>query len=185
MKKIILIFVAFISLQGFAFSQQHVKTFEDYKLELKERNLSYSTTGMVAAISRGDYEVVKLYLNAGMSPNDTYFSFPLTYFALQKKQTDIFRLLLKYGANKEARAMGTTLLFWAISRNNPDAVKILAQYGADMNTPCKGTLPLVYAINQNNPEMVEVLINNGAAINDAVLKEAERSKDDKIINLVL
>lgn len=185
MKRIFAFIAALFLFQTCVFAHSDIKTFEYYQDKLKEANKPYSVTGMVRAIAKGDAETVKLYLDAGMSPNDTYFSFPLTYFAVFKKNNDVLKLLLKYGANKEAAAKGTTLLIWSISRKNIDAVQILVDNGVNVNNAYNGYVPLNYAVKTVQPEIAEILVNAGAAINDSVIKDAERSKDEKIMDLVL
>ena len=108
-----------------------------------------------AAASRGTAAVIKLLLNAGVSPKDK----PLL-LASMTGDIDNVKLLLSHGANPAAA------LAQAVTFGYPDIVRTLISAGAPVTlTESSGINLLHWAVIANRPAVIPALVEAGVAIN--------------------
>lgn len=130
----------------------------------KEKNLPKSVSAFIHFVEKGDYETVKLYLDAGINPNESYYaSFPL-FHAVKKNHYEIAKLLLERGANPNLGH--ESCLYEAIRRKNAKMFKLLLDYGSrtDYVDYITDKTLLQKALEMNQKEIVQMLLNSGVKI---------------------
>jgi len=122
------------------------------------------------AVAHGDLEQVRLFLQAGFSPNQKMEgeSYSLFYLALiglaDPKQEEVALAMLEYGADREVRApSGITPLMIASINCKPRFAQALVDAGArlDARDP-QGATALVWANRSSCPAVGRVLRKAGA-----------------------
>ena len=108
------------------------------RAELEHRGLQYRAHDFIAKVKEGDVETVKLYLAAGMSPNQGSGWRPLSALthAAAEGQIQVARVLLQAGAdvNEEAERSGVTPLEAAAFNGHAEVAKLLINAGANVHT---------------------------------------------------
>lgn len=133
--------------------------------QLTEKNIEFSVERFVKSIRDGNVEAVKLFLDAGMSPESTDESgSPVLMNAAIKNDSSMAQLLVDHGANVNSRTkVGESPLMVAALMGATDTVKVLLKAGADLNaTDNRGETPLAHAQSHNHTEVVELLKAAGA-----------------------
>ena len=107
------------------------------RAELEHRGLQYRAHDFIAKVKEGDVETVKLYLTAGMSPNQGSGWRPLSALthAAAEGQIQVARVLLQAGAdvNEEAERSGVTPLEAAAFNGHAEVAKLLISAGANVH----------------------------------------------------
>ena len=141
------------------------------KIEAAGYKLNANYLTYFAAI--GDYEWVKTYLTAGISPNTrTHYdnSFPYRWdirdfdypiiAAAHNRHIEIFRLLIEHGANAFIENnQGETAWMIVLQQGFIEAVKLLIEKGADVNSA------LIFTVRNCPFEVIKLLIDKGADVN--------------------
>ena len=148
------------------------------------RNRNSETPAMIAA-NNADPDVLKVFLEKGLNPNDESQRDPhskrtLLHLAVyrirqdskpeeQKKIIDVTRLLLGHGADaKSTDSLGNSPLHFAAqwpyaTEWGVELVKLLFEKEANFNLPNNyGRTPLYNAAEYGTPEVVQALIDRGA-----------------------
>jgi hypothetical protein len=133
------------------------------KRALSKRGIAFDAGAFRGAVVSGEAEVVKLFVDAGMPPDqDDALS-----TAIDVKSPAVVRVLVDAGA--DVNALGPykqSHLLNAASMGNAEVVKILLGAGADPNVPNEyGIAPLSSASEQGQLEIVKLLIAGGANVN--------------------
>jgi len=145
-------------------SQQAART------TLQERGIEYNADNFQSAVARGQPDLVKLFLAAGMSPNvkmandETMTMFQLALLSLQGKTpqfSEIVKDMVRAGADLNARTpTRMTPLMQAALACQTEVVKSMIQAGADVNAKDHlGNTARVYA--QSCPGLDQILIRAG------------------------
>ncbi len=125
--------------------------------------LGFKPVDICIAISRGESDTLRDYLNQGGNPNvkDSDMEVPLLKCALDSDKKDVAELLITKGADVNARdKYGWVPLHMARSK---EIAELLVAGGADVNAKDKqGETPLHRA---SSKEVAEVLIAKGADVN--------------------
>jgi hypothetical protein len=120
--------------------------------------------GLVEAIERTNLRAVKVFLDAGATPNIRLPGYPLLFEAIGSGDAEIVALLLKAGADPyETSKMGDTSLIKAASGGTKEIVQQLldAKVGInDENT--YGLTALMAAAMNGHTNIVKLLLSNGA-----------------------
>jgi ankyrin repeat protein len=186
MKKIIgllLVLVGVCSLNCFAASlKEPFATIKDGDLS-QLKVLLKTKPGLMKALSRrkrfpihfaaiqGKIEMVKYFLDQGVSPNirdkSSISGDSPAYCALVHKNFEIAKLLFKRGAHTYERNDSGSLLVLAANKNNLDMVKFLVEKGVNINLYQDKTrrTALINAVRENNFAMASYLIKKGARVN--------------------
>ena len=138
---------------------------EAARRQLTEKNIEFSVERFVKSIRDGNVEAVKLFLDAGMSPESADESgSPVLMNAAIKNDSSIAQLLVDHGANVNSRTKdGESPLMVAALMGATDTVKVLIKAGADLNArDNRGETPLAHAQSHNHTEVVELLKAAGA-----------------------
>lgn len=138
---------------------------ERAKGELTAKGIEFSSDAFIKSVRDGNAENVKLFLDAGISPDtrDESGSTMLMNAAI-KNDFSIAQSLIDYGANVNARTNdGETTLMIAALLNAVDTVKILLAAGADLNArDNRGETPLTHARSHRHTEVTNILEQAGA-----------------------
>ena len=116
------------------------------------------------ALRDGDVKTVQKYLDAGLSPNEQFFTWTAIQIAANKGQLAVVKLLVEKGAdiNYEHPVTKMTSFQLAAYENYPEVVKYLASKGADINAKMRGGISIIRAIrDEGNTKMVDFLISLG------------------------
>jgi hypothetical protein len=132
--------------------------------ELQSRRVAFTEDKFRSAALDGDAALVKLFVDAGMSPD----AGGALAAAIDVKAAEVVRVLAEAGANVNAPGpFGQTPVFNAASSGSLEAVKALVAAGADVNAANEYKIaPLSTAAEQGHLEIVKALIAAGADVNN-------------------
>lgn len=149
---------------------------ENALYELKRREIPYTENDFIVQIKMGHMDTVKLFLDAGMSPDARGgLGWPAVMQASAHGHTEIAKLLLKRGAAVDATDKdGQTALIIAARHGHADIVNLLLKHGAAPNrkTEQSGSTALNWAVAEGHEDAVKALLDGGADVN---LKDEEGS----------
>jgi ankyrin repeat protein len=133
---------------------------------LKESGVPFTRDTFVKAAREGDYEQVRLFLDAGMEPDVKQSRgnrFSALCAASLEGRGDVARLLVSAGADLELECEGFTPLMLAALRGQDQVVGVLVERGASVHQ--KGDLQataLLWAANNCHLTTVQSLLRAGA-----------------------
>lgn len=147
---------------------------ETYRAQEKLITMGHDFTeeGFLKAIDSNDANLVKLYLESGMSVdqpiNINKLKVPVIFYALEKGNDLIAQLFIDRGADLNASVKGMTVLMKAVEKANVDTLSMMLKKNADINkTGGDGITPIMLALERNNHGAIWLLMNSGADINKA------------------
>lgn len=148
---------------------QIVKNYVNEKQDVNIKNNSGDTPLMVASL-RGNYEIVKLLLEAGANINETESQCNETalYMAVFKNHGETVKTLLDFNANTNIETKeGSTCLLMAVKNGNVDIVNLLINSNARINYIEKPPYitPIGLAVSKNEFQIAKLLIERGAKKN--------------------
>jgi len=133
--------------------------------ELNNRKLPYNDEEFLDAVTRGDADLVKIFLRAGMSPNTRIENdWPAIMVASFRGYADVIEALVEAKAFLNLKnSRGWTPLLMATHLSKNDAVKMLVAKGADISLPTpQGFTALMLAVEESNAELVALFLKKGA-----------------------
>ena len=137
---------------------------------LLERGIPCSVPSLAQCIGEKDLAAVKLFLQAGFSPDTRdRAGVPLICLAARAGDREITALLLESGAGVNAPAgdRGGGALIDAALGKHTDLLADLLRAGADPNARSKdGQSALIIAVGLNDEPTVELLLKSGASVDD-------------------
>jgi ankyrin repeat protein len=146
----------------------------DARRELKSYGIEYSGKAFLDAIRFGHTQVVRLFLDAGMSPNTRQPERGTTglMFAVMSGSPEMAKMLLDSGAKVNTQSdQGDSALMYAVISPRQDIVSMLIEHGADVDAGTReGETALMKAAKYGHLKTVELLIEHGA---DANAQDAE------------
>jgi len=147
---------------------------ETYRAQEKLITMGHDFTeeGFLKAIDSKDANLVKLYLESGMSVdqpiNINKLKVPVIFYALEKGNDLIAQLFIDRGADLNASVKGMTVLMKAVEKANVDTLSMMIKKKADINKAGgDGVTPIMLAVERNNHGAIWLLMNSGADINRA------------------
>ena len=138
---------------------------EAAKTELAAKNIGFSTEAFAKSVRDGDVEAVKLFLDAGMSPDSTDENGSIALMtAAIKNDSALAQVLIDHGANVNTQTKdGDSPLMVAALMGATDTVRVLIKAGADLNAKDnRGETPPAHARSHNHTDVVNVLTAAGA-----------------------
>jgi len=137
--------------------------------KLAAEQIEYSKEGFLVAVERGNDRAVKLFLNAGIKPDqkDALGVTPLIKAAMFNR-TAVAALLIKAHADVNMpNAQGYTPLHWAALKGYLDLVELLLANGAGVDPRSGlGLTPLMQAAMSGHARICDLLISKGANVNE-------------------
>lgn len=147
---------------------------ETYKAREKLVMIGHDFTeeGFLKAIDSADANLVKLFIEAGMSPDQPIkigeLNIPVMFYVLEKGNDLVAQLFIDRGANLNASVKGTNILMKAVEKATADTLSMMLKKKVDVNLAGEnGITPLMLAIERNNSGAIWLLANSGADINKA------------------
>jgi ankyrin repeat protein len=137
---------------------------------LEQKGLAINNDTFVKKSVERDFEVVELFLDAGIDPNvpDQYGNTALIMATIQGYE-DIVDLLLDHGADIKSRdkKFQATPLIWAALKGQTAVAKLLIDKGADLNAKenRNGMTALYAAVLKGYTEMVKIFLAKDVDIN--------------------
>jgi len=142
---------------------------ERLRHKLATEQIEYSKQGFLTAVERGNDRAVRLFLNAGVRPDekDALGVTPLIKAAMFNR-TAVASLLIKAKADvNAANAQGYTPLHWAAAKGFLDLVELLLGNGAGVDPRTTlGLTPLMQAAMAGHARVCDALIAKGAGVNE-------------------
>lgn len=137
---------------------------------LSQQGVAFTQERFLASVAEGHAEEVRLFLQAGMSPDAEERGITALMDAARRGHTDVTLALIDAGTNVSAGdERGVTPLMYAAISGSPEVIKKLIASGADVNARDRdGRTVLVEALtseNDNPPEIIRALIDAGADVN--------------------
>ncbi len=137
--------------------------------KLSTEQIEYSKEGFLIAVERGNDRAVKLFLNAGVRPDekDALGVTPLIKAAMFNR-TAVGAMLIKAHADVNMpNQHGFTPLHWASLKGFLDFVELLLANGADVNVKADlGLTPLMQAAMSGHARVCDLLLAKGANVNE-------------------
>jgi ankyrin repeat protein len=152
------------------------KSKESYKKEIEQRGIQYSVYNFSKAAGKGEIEIVRLFINAGIDVNSKLGDTGITalHLASSKGNIDIVKLLLEKGANVDSGSTTGTPLVFAAWYGQTEIAELLLKKGADINSNTGLMTPLIGASLGCYPETVKLLLKKGADVNRFVTEDASK-----------
>ncbi len=141
---------------------------EAAKQELFESGLALSTGSFAERVGNGDAKSVRLFLEAGFSPDSvTEKGVPMLNWAVRNEQREVFTLLLSAGADIDGESgdNGNTPIMEAAVNRDEKTIKELLSGGCDIDIQNKNRqTALIIAVANGYTEIAEDLIVHNADI---------------------
>jgi FOG: Ankyrin repeat len=140
------------------------------KLELL--GYEFNEESFVNAIKEKKSDIVKLFIDSGMSPNATFkagkYQVPVIFYAINSGDEMTFQVLLHSKADLKASVEGISVLAKAAEKGTPEMISLIIKSGADIDTEGYGKMtPLMTAIESENNGAAWLFIQSGANVNAA------------------
>ena len=124
------------------------------------------------AVKEKKADIVKLFIDAGMSPNTTFtagkYQLPVIFYAINGGDEMTFQILLHSKADLKASAEGVSVLDKAAQKGTPEMISLIIKSGADINVRGYNKMtPLMTAIESDNNGAAWLFIQSGADVNAA------------------
>ena len=145
-----------------------------YKSREKLEVLGYefNEESFVKAIKEKRSDIVKLFIDSGMSPDMTFtagkYHVPVIFYAINSGDEMTFQVLLHSKADLLASVEGVSVLAKAAEKGTPEMISLIIKSGADINTEGYNMItPLMTAIESDNNGAAWLFIQSGANVNAA------------------
>ena len=145
-----------------------------YKAREKLEVLGYEfdEESFVKAIKEKRSDIVKLFIDAGMSPDSTFtagnYQIPVIFYVIESGDEMSFHVLLHSNANLKASVKGVSVLDKAAQKGTPEMISLIIKSGVDIDTLGYDRMtPLMTAIESENSGAAWLFIQSGANVNAA------------------
>jgi ankyrin repeat protein len=141
---------------------------------LAQRKIQFTVEALRKAIQNSETETVKLFLVAGMSPNELPYSQPNRpvpednlRLAIDTGNKELIALLVDRGADINRRnQMEETPLFETLGRNDPEIIRLVVEKGADLTAVSSyGQTVAITAIHMGRLEALKIFLSKGVYVN--------------------
>ena len=149
---------------------------EKARAKLAQLGKDYSPEELVMCAGKGDVMAVKLFLDAGMSPNARLTGSDgkemcALFAGCIGKDEDVVKVLVERGANpNDLSLVGQAPLWAAVVDTNLNMVRLLVDKGAKLDSldPESGFTPLGTAAQCGAVDIMDFLLGKGAGVNGGV-----------------
>jgi hypothetical protein len=140
---------------------------DSYKQRLSEKGLSFNAKNYADCIIRGEIEAVRLFLLAGMSPDEGNQGLSPLVEATRRGHSDIALVLIDAGADINSKdAYGVTATMFAAICGSTEVLERLIAEGADVNAQdVDGRTVLIETLTTENDipfSAIQAIIDAGA-----------------------
>lgn len=136
---------------------------------LQAEQIEFNLQGFERAVQVGNERAVKIFLKAGIKPNEKDSSgFTPLLKAASLNRTAVAAVLIDAKADINVRDLqGFTPLHWAAFKGFPETTKLLVERGADVNAKSNmGLTPIMQATMWGHDRIVAYLLSKGARPNE-------------------
>lgn len=114
--------------------------------------ITFDEKNYADSVIRGDIEAVRLFLSAGMSPDEGYTGLPPLMEATRRGHSDIALILIEAGAEVDSKdTYGVTAMMFAAICGSDKVIERLIDEGADVNAKdLDGRTVLIEALTTEN-----------------------------------
>ena len=172
MKRIFLFFCIFIFCVSCGKSGRTAPSVYKSREKLELLGYEFNEESFVKSIKDKRSDIVKLFIDSGMSPNTTFkvgkYNIPVIFYAINSGDEMTFQVLLHSKANLLASVEGVSVLSKAAEKGTPEMISLIIKSGADINTEGYNKMtPLMTAIENDNNGAAWLFIQSGADVNAA------------------
>lgn len=132
----------------------------------------FTEEDFVKAIKDKRSDIVKLFIDAGMSPDTTFkagnHQVPVIFYVIESGDDMSFQVLLHSKADLKASVGGVSVLTKAAQKGTPEMISLIIKSGTDINIKdFQWITPLMTAIDSGNNGAAWLFIQSGADLNAA------------------
>lgn len=172
MKRLFLLFFLFVFCLSCDNRERTAPSVYKSREKLELLGYEFNEESFVKAIKEKRSDIVKLFIDSGMSPNMTYdvgkYQVPVIFYAINSGDEMTFQVLLHSKVNLHASVNGVSVLAKAAEKGTPEIISLIIKSGADINTEGYNKMtPLMTAIESDNNGAAWLFIQSGANVNAA------------------
>ena len=170
MKRLFLLFSLFIFVVSCGKSGRTAPSVYKAREKLEVLGYEFNEESFVKSIKDKRSDIVKLFIDSGMSPNTTFsvgkYRIPVIFYAINSGDEMTFQVLLHSKADLLASVEGVSVLAKAAEKGTPEMISLIIKSGADINTQGYNKMtPLMTAIESENSGAAWLFIQSGADVN--------------------
>ncbi|MBO7126956.1 ankyrin repeat domain-containing protein [bacterium] len=172
MKRLFLLFSLFIFVVSCGSRERTAASVYKSREKLEVLGYEFNEESFVKAIKEKRSDIVKLFIDSGMSPNTTFdvgkYHVPVIFYAINSGDEMTFQVLLHSKADLQASVNGLSVLAKAAEKGTPEIISLIVKSGADIDTKGYNDMtPLMTAIESDNNGAAWLFIQAGANVNAA------------------
>ncbi|MBR6421550.1 ankyrin repeat domain-containing protein [bacterium] len=172
MKRLFLLFSLFIFVVSCGNRERTAPSVYKSREKLELLGYEFNEESFVKSIKDKRSDIVKLFIDSGMSPDMTYdvgkYQVPVIFYAINSGDEMTFQVLLHSKVNLQASVNGVSVLAKAAEKGTPEMISLIIKSGADINTAGYNKMtPLMTAIESDNNGAAWLFIQSGADVNAA------------------
>ena len=170
MKRIFLLFLLFLFCVSCGSKERTAVSVYKSRDALAALGYEFTEEDFVKAIKDKRSDIVKLFIDAGMSPDTTFkvgkHQVPVIFYAIESGDDLSFQVLIHSKADMHASVEGISVLMKAAEKGTPEMISLIIKSGAGINIKgFDGITPLMNAIENENNGAAWLLIQAGADVN--------------------
>ena len=172
MKRFFLLFCLFIFCVSCSSRERTSSSVYKSREKLELLGYEFNEENFVKVIKEKKFDIVKLFIDSGMSPNTTFksgkYQIPVIFYAINSGDEMTFQVLLHSNADLKASVEGVSVLAKAAQSGTPEMISLIIKSGADINTEGYNKMtPLMTAIESENYGAAWLFIQSEANVNAA------------------
>jgi len=172
MKRLFLLFFLFIFCLSCGNRDRTAPSVYKSREKLELLGYEFNEESFVKSIKDKRSDIVKLFIDSGMSPNTTFtvgkYQVPVIFYAINSGDEMTFQVLLHSKADLQASVEGLSVLAKAAEKGSPEMISLIIKSGADINTEGFNKMtPLMTAIESDNNGAAWLFIQSEANVNAA------------------
>jgi len=172
MKRFFLLFFLLIFCLSCSSRERTAASVYKSREKLEVLGYEFNEESFVKAIKEKRSDIVKLFIDSGMSPDTTFmvgkYRVPVIFYAINSGDEMTFQVLLHSKADLLASVNEVSVLAKAAEKGTPEMISLIIKSGADINTEGYNLItPLMTAIESENNGAAWLFIQSGANVNAA------------------
>lgn len=172
MKRFFLLFSVFLFCISCGSRERTAPSVYKSKEKLAVLGYEFNEENFEKAVKEKRADIVKLFIDAGMSPNTTFEvgkrHIPVIFYAINNGDEMTFQVLIHSKVDLHYSVDGVSLLSKAAEKGTPEMISLIIQSGVDINIAGYNMMtPLMTAIENDNNGAAWLFIQSGANVNAA------------------